>query len=120
MIIEDFRCLFETVLDQSSKQAKLQTGRVVSQNFKYEIHGGGSAANLHELNDALDILYISEHIFWDTIDISIKKMTEKDTVVFVRISGEPPCTLENTWNYKNGLGPFKVMNAIRINLADYA
>jgi len=71
------------------------------------------------MNDVLEILYISENVFWDTIDVAIKKITKNETIVFVRICGEPPCDFEDTWNYEQGLGPFKLMYAVRIDIEDY-
>jgi hypothetical protein len=58
------------------------------------------------MDAALDNIYLGPDRFYRIIDVAIKELLPKESVVFVRVSGHPPDVFGTTWDPAS-TGPFK-------------
>jgi hypothetical protein len=82
----------------------------LSYDFEIELHGGGIGGDLISVDRAVDIMYLGPTTFYRIIDISVKRVDERNRpTMFVRISSHRPSTFDRTWNNPPGNGPFKIL-----------
>ena len=50
---------------------------------------------------------MGEDRFFKIVDLAVMEIDHDKTTVFTRVSGHPPCSLDETHNTPFGSGPFK-------------
>jgi hypothetical protein len=107
---DQFRRLFEQVLERAAKLADVQLGRSIPRSFRIQLHVLQYSGQEVDLNTATDALFLAEDRFYRIIDVSVVSVRPTESVVFVRASGHPPCAFSETWD-ANDQGPFKQLGA---------
>ena len=110
----DYSALFASVLERAALEAEMHLGETVQRRFEIELHGAYHAGDLMSVEHALSDIYISDDAFYRVIDVAVIGVNHEKTRVFVRVSGHTPGKFEETWHQYQGLGPFNVMKAARI------
>jgi hypothetical protein len=109
----DFRKLFQRALTEAAENAEANFSRPVPPSFLIELHAPGFSERLITAEEALDQIYLGEDRFYRTIDVAIKEVRPKESVVFVRVSGHSPDVFSKTWD-PSGSGPFKQISSLSI------
>lgn len=105
---DQFRQLFLSVLEEAVVIQESIQHRTLPRNFEIEFYGQGVSKKIIDPDRAFDLLYRGEAEFIHLVDIAAIAANSKITRLFVRVSAFPPkVTFEETWNYKEGTGPFK-------------
>jgi hypothetical protein len=107
MTKRELDALFRRALDLAAQKAEEKAG-AVPRAFVIELHGAGSSGGEMSVDEALDRLYLAHDRFYRIIDVMVKEVRPRESVVFVRLSGHPPAAFDQTWD-PSALGPFKVL-----------
>jgi hypothetical protein len=110
----DYGALFASVIERAAREAEARLGEPVQRRFEIELHGAYHSGDLMSVERALSDIYISDDAFYRIIDVAVIGVSPEKTRVFVRVSGHAPGSFEETWHQFEGLGPFNVMKAARI------
>ena len=103
----NFKELFAKALEAAAINAESKLHLSVPRIFEIELHGGGYSGIMLTPDEALEILYLGDSLFYRIIDIAVIAVFPSQTRVFVRTSGHSPSTFDKTWNQPQGSGPFK-------------
>lgn len=108
MTKDEFARLFEESLSQAVLEIEVKINRTIPRHFLIAFHGFGYAnKETLSFSHVLDLLYISEELFYRIIDIAVIEVRENATVFFLRVSGHQPCSWAETYYGDTGRGPFK-------------
>lgn len=114
MTKKQFGDLFERALNLAAGNAERQRGKPVPRTFLIELHAPRSAGRVLSVEEALDHLYLGDDRFYRVIDVAVKQVSLRESVVFARVSGHTPAEFDKTWD-PSGLGPFKQILAAKID-----
>jgi hypothetical protein len=114
MTKKEFSQLFEGILTSIASEAEERLGRVIPKSYQIALHGWGHSGTIFSVAAALDVLFISEDLFYRIIDVAVIETTASVTTFFVRISSHEPASFDQTWNTPKGHRPFKHLIAERI------
>jgi hypothetical protein len=106
MTKNEFRELFQRVLNVAAENAEAKMAKPISRSFLIRLHAFGYDDRLISVDEAMDKIYLGSDRFYRIIDVAIEEVLPKESVVFVRVSGHPPDALSATWD-PTGAGPFK-------------
>jgi hypothetical protein len=106
---KEFRQLFERALQLAAQNAE-QRSPGVPRAFLIELHGAQSPGLVMSVDEAFDRLYLGDDRFYRIIDVMVKEVRPRESVVFVRASDHPPAEFDKTWD-PSALGPFKQLVA---------
>jgi|GEM_PF-1451092 len=113
-----FAHLFGVALEQAARNAEIQLGRFVPQEFQIVLHGAGYPGRKVSHDEAVDALFLGEERFFKAIDVSVTDVSDRLTEVFVRASDHRPVPFEQTWSYPSAAGPFKQLISTRIGVTE--
>src|SRR5258708_5410312 len=113
---EEFKALFEHELEVAAEHAETKLGRPVPRMFEIEMHGLATHSRLLKKDDAFDEIYLGPDLFYQIIDLAVRRVSKDVCTVFVGISGHAPGPLSQTWNHLSGRGPFKQVLANEVEL----
>ncbi len=118
MSFDEFYRLFQKALEIAAINAEKQLHRKLPTNTTISLHGAGHSGYLMDPLNAAKKLYLGEEKFYRIIDVSVIKVTLKESVVFIRASSHMPSTFDETWNDPPGSGPFKQLITKEIDIED--
>lgn len=118
MTKHEFRQRFEAALEVAMQNAERQLRHPLSRRLSIRLYGADHAGDVLEVDQATDVLYLGEDLFYRIIDIAVIETNSQATVLFVRASGHAPATFEHTWNDPPGNGPFKQLLAKTIKVIE--
>jgi hypothetical protein len=106
---DEFRKLFERVIENAAKNAELIFKIHKPRTFHIEIIGAGRSRRILPPDVAVNDLYINENDFWKVINVGVTEIntTYQFSIISLTVSGHEPGPLEDTWNTPPGNGPFK-------------
>ncbi|MFN8637160.1 MAG: hypothetical protein U0893_25205 [Chloroflexota bacterium] len=113
----EFARRFHDALEAATCYADEQLGRPVPRNFMVWFHGPTYSGRVITPELAIDTLYLGEDRFYLIIDFGVMEVRSRTTTVFVRVSGHPPGSWDQTWNDPPGSGPFKQIQLLTIQVA---
>jgi hypothetical protein len=113
---ESFKALFRKNVDVALHCAALEIPNVKLAGPVIELHGCGVSGQRPSFDEAADRLFIDDKRFFQIIDVGLKPIESKTPILFVRVSAHPPSDSEHTWNTPRGNGPFKVIEAKKIQI----
>lgn len=113
---QKFSQLFANSVELAIQKAEKRLGFKLPRSYQIQLYGAGSSGLLLEPACALDRLYLSEDKFYRIIDVAVVKVSKQSVTVFVRASGHKPTPFAQTWNQPLGSGPFKQINAMKIEV----
>lgn len=110
MTFEEFKKLFNDAIEEASLNAENKLGRLIPRSFLFQYHGPGRESNKRDFTfeEVLNRIFLSEEKFFRIIDVAVIAVTPTSSVVFVRVSGHEPSTLDKTFY---GNSPFKQLIA---------
>jgi hypothetical protein len=115
MTREEFKALFERALDIAAENAEKELGRPVPRSFEIELHGGRHPhPRIVKKDDAFEAIYLGPDRFFRVIDISVMRVSNDVSTVYMVVSAHEPSTWDRTWNQPPGSGPFKQVFAAKI------
>jgi hypothetical protein len=107
---QEFRDIYYRCLEDAVVKAEQYRKVTLPRTFEIEFHGFGFSGDLIDPEDACEFLYLGDDEFIYLVDLMVKRVTEETTTIFVRVSGHwPRERFEETFNYKEGRGPFKLL-----------
>jgi hypothetical protein len=106
---ESFFKLFETALHTAATNTERAFSVQVPRNFRIELFNASYRGLLVNMDTAVNGLYISTTQFYPIIDISIKEVNNDEHIctASARVGEGILVPFEHTFNYANGMGPFK-------------
>ena len=104
---EEFRNLFEHALEVAAQNAEKKLGHPVPRQFEIEMHSLSPRTRILKREEVLDEIYLGPDLFFRIIDISVCRVSEDISTIYIVVSGRTPGTLDQTWNQPPGSGPFK-------------
>jgi len=110
---DEFTTRFAAELEAAATDAERGIGGRIARDYRIAFEDPGSK-QLIDARRAADLLYDGTGLFPRVIDISIVRVADDHTVVFVRPSAHERTSWDATWNQPNGRGPFKRLLAERI------
>jgi len=111
---DEFRKLFDSALEKAATAAEQVLRHPVPRVFEIKFHGLAPHTRLLSADLAFEQLYIGPDRFYRVIDVSVCKVTDRVTTIYLVVSGHPPSPFGQTWNQPKGSGPFKQVLATRI------
>jgi hypothetical protein len=111
MTKKEFGELFLEALNTAAGNVEDQLARPISHSFLIELHAPGSSGAHLTVEEALDRIYLGTDIFYKIIDVTIKELSQQNSIVFVRVSGHQPVPFDKTWD-PSGTGPFKQLTRV--------
>jgi hypothetical protein len=106
MTKDEFRKLFLKALNNAAANAEARFHRPVPRSFLVELHAPSSQGQTLSVDRAVDDLYLGSDRFYRIIDVAIRRLSRREAIAFVRVSGHPPVPFSQTWAPAD-LGPFK-------------
>ena len=113
---EEFKALFEHALEVAAENAEKKLGCPVPRKFEIEMHGLSPHVRILRKDDAFEEIYLGPDRFFRVIDLSVCRVAEEASTVYMVISGHTPGSLNQTWNQPPGSGPFKQVLADKVKL----
>ncbi len=113
MIKNDFQQLFLHALTTAAENAEKKIAHPISRSFLIELHAPDSQGLRVSVDEALSQLYLGNDRFYKIIDVGVKELLPRKTIVFVRVSGHQPTGYDGTWD-PSGAGPFKQIVAAEL------
>ena len=104
---EEFKNLFQRAIDESVELASEFHQRSFSAEYKFMLAALGFDDKLLTLDEVVEVVYLGEEQSFMIIDVGVRRVSDGETLIFVRPSGHPPVPWVQTWNAERGLGPFK-------------
>lgn len=114
MIKSDFRQLFLSALTTAAENAEKKIAHAIPRSFVVELHAPDSPGLRVSFDEALVQLYLGDDRFYKIIDVGVKELLPRETIVFVRVSGHQPTGYDGTWD-PSGSGPFKQIVAAELD-----
>jgi hypothetical protein len=111
---EEFRGLLLSALEIAIQRAEKRLGRSVPRGIEIEFNGLAPGARMMTVEDALEALYLGPDKFFRIVDVAVLRVLQDRCVVFMCFSGHRPASFSETWNQPEGSGPFKQLDALRI------
>jgi len=111
---DDFRKLFQLALNTAANNVDKHVDIPVVRSFLIDLHVPGVSGHAVSFEEALDQLYLGDNFFYKIIDVAIKELRPRESVVLVRASEHPPTDFDKTCD-PAGLGPFKHVLAARVD-----
>ena len=111
MTREKFRELFFQAINVAITNTEMRLGRPLPAEYKVELHAPGFPGQTVSLETAVEAIFLSNDVFYRIIDVAVKRVSDLDSLLFVRVSGHPPAGWTMTWDPKD-LGPFKQIEGV--------
>jgi hypothetical protein len=97
---------YSQALEDAAHLTEQQLGRTVPRSYEILLHGAGHSGDIMSAEEALDILYLGNNLFYRVIDFSVSEVRPGVTTVFVRPSSHPPAPWHQTGYGPPDPGPF--------------
>jgi hypothetical protein len=101
--------LFRTVLLKGAFVAAQHAGEPLPRRFRIEVRGGDRPGTYDDVGSASIALFRADGLFYARIDLAVGEIASERARAIVRVSAEPPCAFESTWNRPKGYGPFRLV-----------
>jgi hypothetical protein len=111
---DDFRKLFQIALNTAANNVDKHVDIPVVRSFLIDLHVPGVSGHAVSFEEALDYLYLGDNLFYKIIDVAIKELRPRESVVLVRASEHSPTDFDKTCD-PAGLGPFKHVLAAHVD-----
>jgi len=110
----EFRGLLLSALEIAIQRAEKRLGRSVPRRIEIEFHGLAPSSRTMTVDDVLEALYLGPDTFFRIVDVAVLRALQDRCVVFMCVSVHKPGSFSETWNQPQGSGPFKQLDALRI------
>ena len=87
---EEFSELFLECTRQGIEKVEKKYHISLSKNFEVELKGAGVAGAIVAPAVAIDLMFISEDLFFCVIDVGVKAVVGNKAIMFVGVSGHEP------------------------------
>jgi len=114
---EEFKALFERVLEVAAQNAEKKLVRSVPRQFEIELHGLAPHPTVVTMDEAFERIYLGSDRFYRVIDLAVRRVSKDVCTVFMGVSGHAPGSLSQTWNQPPGNGPFKQVLADEVQVS---
>lgn len=104
----DFRQNFDEAIRRALELAEVDPKGLIP---VVEYHGTPNPRPFISIDEALNLLWLSEDRFYRIVDIGVFKDGRSPPVLFVRVSGHAPGPYSDTWD-PSDLGPFKQVGPV--------
>jgi hypothetical protein len=111
---QEFCDLYYLCLEEAVVNAECHNAVTLPRQFEIEFHGLGFSREFMDADLACDFLYLGDDEFVFLVDLAVMRATEDLTTVFLRVSDHTHTTrFEETFNYREGRGPFKQLISLQ-------
>ncbi|HEX8624377.1 MAG TPA: hypothetical protein VF782_04780 [Allosphingosinicella sp.] len=108
---DQFRLYFHKALDRAVASFEKVHGPLARKPDRFEVHAPGPKGRAVTETEAIDAIFLGESLFYKIIDVAVVERPDSQPIGFVRVSGHPPCSFEETLNPRD-LGPFKSLEPL--------
>lgn len=116
MTEEEFSELLCQAFERAAKNAEEKLSLLVPRRFDVVVYGAGYSGVTMPPEQVARALYLEPSRFYRIVDVSVVAVKKDRCRIFLRVSGHPPGSFEETWNDPPGSGPFKQLIAQEIEV----